>query len=56
MDEKTLKDAFASLVKKGDMGAVAALLVEYTDANHVPADVMNLIMPSRSLNIGDALD
>lgn len=55
MDEKTLKDAFASLVKKGDMGAVAALLVEYVDANHVPADIMNLIMPSRSLNVGDAL-
>jgi hypothetical protein len=55
MDEKELKDAFASLVKAGDMGAVAELLVEYVDANHVPADIMNLIMPSRSLKIGDAL-
>lgn len=55
MDEKTLKDAFAALVKKGDMSAIAALIVEYVDANHVPADIMNLIMPSRSLNIGDAL-
>jgi hypothetical protein len=55
MDEKTLKEAFASLVNKGDMGAIAALLVEYVDANHVPADIMNLIMPSRSLNVGDAL-
>lgn len=55
MDEKTLKDAFASLVNKGDMSAVAALLVEYVDANHLPADIMNLIMPSRSLAEGDAL-
>lgn len=53
MDEKTLKEAFASLVKAGDMSAVAALIVEYVDANHVPADIMNLIMPSRSLAEGD---
>lgn len=55
MEEKALKDAFASLVKTGDMHAVAELLVEYVDANHVPADIMNLIMPSRSLKVGDAL-
>lgn len=55
MDEKTLKDAFASLVKAGDMSAVAALLVEYVDANHVPADIMNFLLPSRSMSIGDAL-
>ncbi len=55
MDEKTLKDAFASLVNKKDMSAIAALLVEYVDVNHLPADIMNLIMPSRSMNEGDAL-
>lgn len=55
MDEKTLKDAFAALVKKGEKNALAALLVEYIDGNHLPADIMNLIMPSRSLNEGDTL-
>lgn len=55
MDEKTLKEAFASLVNKKDMSAIAALLVEYVDVNHLPADIMNLIMPSRSMTEGDAL-
>lgn len=55
MDEKTLKDAVASLVKAKDYTAFAALMVEYIDANHMPADIMNLIIPSRSLNEGDVL-
>jgi hypothetical protein len=55
MDEKTLKDAVASLVKAKDYAAFAALMVEYIDANHVPADIMNLILPSRSMNEGDVL-
>jgi hypothetical protein len=55
MDEKALKDAFASLIKSGEKNALAALLVEYIDANHVPADIMNLLMPSRSLAEGDVL-
>jgi hypothetical protein len=56
MDEKTLKEAFASLVKKGDMSAVAALLVEYVGVNHIPTDFTGLLLTSRSLNVGDALD
>lgn len=55
MDEKTLKEAFASLVKKGDMSAIAALLVEYVGVNHIPTDFTGLLLNSRSLNMGDAL-
>jgi hypothetical protein len=55
MDEKTLKDAFASLVKKGDMSAVAALLVEYVDPQHLTVDFVSLLLNSRSLGMNDAL-
>jgi hypothetical protein len=55
MDEKTLKDAIASLIKAKDYAAFAALMVEYIEGNHLPADIMNLILPSRSMNEGDVL-
>ncbi len=55
MDEKTLKDAVAALVKTKDYAAFAAMMVEYIDANHVPAEIMNFILPSRSMNEGDVL-
>lgn len=55
MDEKTLKDAFASLVNKGDMSAVAALLVEYINPQHVTTDIIGLLLNSRSLGQNDAL-
>jgi hypothetical protein len=55
MDEKTLKEAYASLVKKGDMKAIAALLVEYVDPKHVTTDIIGLLLNSRSLGQNDAL-
>lgn len=55
LDEKNLKEAFASLVKKGDMGAVAALLVEYVQPQHVTTDIVGLLLNSRSLGQNDAL-
>lgn len=55
MDEKTLKDAFASLVKKGDMSAIAALLVEYVDPQHVTTDIVGLLLNARTLGPNDAL-
>ena len=55
MDEIKFKEAIASLLKDGKREALAQLIVEYVDANHIPADMMNLLLPSRSLNPGDAL-
>lgn len=55
MEEKNLKDALASLVKKGDMSAVAALLVEYIDPVHVTADIIGLLLNTRSLSQTDTL-
>ena len=55
MDEKTLKEAFASLVKKGDMSAISALLVEYIQPQHLTVDVIGLLLNSRSMSEGDAL-
>lgn len=55
MDEKTLKEAFASLVKDGDMSAIAALLVEYVDPQHITADIVGLLLNSRTLGPNDAL-
>lgn len=55
MDEKTLKDAFASLVKAGDMSAIAALLVEYVDPQHITTDIVGLLLNSRTLGPNDAL-
>jgi hypothetical protein len=55
MEDKDLKEAYASLVKKGDMSAVAALLVEYVDPQHVTADIMGLLLNTRNLAQGDVL-
>jgi len=55
MDEIKFKEAIASLLKDGKREALAQLIVEYVDVNHIPADMMNLLLPSRSLNPGDAL-
>jgi len=55
MDEKQLKDAFASLIKKGDMSAVAELLVEVIEPTHLTVDFVGMLLNTRSLNKGDAL-
>ncbi len=55
MDEKTLKEAYASLVKKGDMKAIAELIVEFVDPNHLSVDLVGLLLNSRTLKEGDAL-
>lgn len=55
MDEKTLKDAYASLIAKKDMSAIAALLVEYVQPHHLSVDLIGLLLNTRTLNEGDAL-
>lgn len=55
MDEKQLKEAFASLVKEGKREAIAQLIVEYVQPTHIATDFIGLLMNSRNLKPGDAL-
>ncbi|MEM0374079.1 MAG: hypothetical protein QXO96_05970 [Sulfolobales archaeon] len=50
-----LNKAVASLLKSGDRKALAELIVEFVEPNHLTREIVNLILPSRSLNVGDAL-
>lgn len=55
MDEKILKDSVASLMKEGKRDALAQLLVEYIDPQHITTDFISLLLNSRSLKPGDSL-
>lgn len=56
MDEKELKEAIAGLMKSGQRDALAALITEYVQPQHITVDFVSLLLNSRSLNVGDALD
>ena len=53
--DKELKEAVASLLKEGKREALAQLIVEYVDVNHIPTDFTSLLLNTRALNPGDAL-
>ncbi len=55
MDEKTYKEAIAQLLKDGNREALAQLIVEVVEPNHLTTDFIGLLLNSRSLNPGDAL-
>lgn len=55
MDELKLKEAFASLVKEGKREALAQLIIEYVQPQHIAVDFVSMLLDSRSLNPGDAL-
>jgi len=55
MDETKFKEAIASLLKEGKREALAQLIIEYVQPNHITADMVSLLLTSRSLNPGDAL-
>ncbi len=55
MDELELKEAIATAVKEGGREALAQLIVEYANPNHIASDFMSLLLDSRSLKPGDAL-
>lgn len=55
MDEKELKQQVASLLKEGDRQAVAEMLVEYVQPNHITTDFVGMLLNTRSLNPGDSL-
>lgn len=55
MDELQLKEAYASLVKEGKREAIAQLIVEFVQPEHIATDFVGLLMNSRNLNAGDSL-
>jgi hypothetical protein len=55
MEEIKFKEAVASMLKDGKREALAQLLVEYVEPNHLTTDFTSLLLTSRSLNPGDAL-
>lgn len=55
MEDKQLKEAIASLMKEGKRGALAELITEYVQPNHITQDFVSLLLNSRRLNVGDAL-
>ena len=52
MDEKQLKEAYASLVKEGKWQAVAELITEFVQPGHITVDFISLLLNSRNLNPG----
>jgi len=54
MNKEKFREAFAELVKT-DRQALAELIVEWIDPNHITADIIGAILNTRTLNAGDAL-
>jgi len=55
-DIKKMEEAFASMLKKGDKEALAELLVEYIQPNHITADFVGMLLNTRTLKPGDSLN
>lgn len=56
MEENKLKEAFASFAKeRGSREALAELLVEYIEPQHITVDFVSMLLNSRSLKPGDSL-
>lgn len=55
MDEKKYKEAVAELLKAGNRQALAELIIEYVQPQHLTNDFVSLLLGTRALNVGDAL-
>ncbi len=53
--DKKLKEQVASLLQSGDREALAELIIEYVQPNHITTDFVGMLLNSRSLKPGDAL-
>jgi hypothetical protein len=53
-DKQKYAEAFASLARN-DREALAAMIVEYLDPNHITVDYVSMLLDSRSLRPGDQL-
>lgn len=55
-NEKQLKESIATLVRdRSKRDALAELITEYVQPNHITPDFVSMLLNSRSLNPGDAL-
>jgi len=54
VDEKKFKEAYAEVAKK-DKRALAELIVEYIDPQHITQDIIGMFLNTRALKPGDAL-
>lgn len=55
MDETKFKEAMAALLKDGNRQALAELLVEFIQPQHLTVDFIGLLLNTRSLSINDVL-
>jgi hypothetical protein len=55
MEEIKMKEAIASLLKSGDREALAELIVEFVQPNHITTDFISMLLNVRNLKLGDAL-
>jgi len=55
MEDLKLQEAYASLIKEGKRDAVAQLIVEYVQPDHIAVDFVSLLLNSRNLKPGDSL-
>lgn len=55
MDANELNTQVASLIQEGDRQAVAELITEYVQPNHITVDFVGMLLNTRSLNPGDSL-
>jgi len=55
MNENELNTAVAELFKAGDRDALAEMIVEYIQPNHITVDFVSMLLNARSLSPGDSL-
>src|SRR5512139_93876 len=55
LNETELNTAIAEVLKSGDREAVAEMIVEYVQPNHITVDFVSMLLNSRSLKPGDSL-
>ena len=55
MEQEKLNQAIASLIKSGNKDAIAEMIVEYVQPNHITTDFVGMLLNTRSLNPGDSL-
>lgn len=55
MNENELNTAIAELFSSGDRDALAEMIVEYVQPNHMTVDFVSMLLDARSLKPGDSL-
>ena len=55
MNNKELQEAVATVLKSGDRVALAEMIVEYVQPNHITTDFVGMLLNTRSLKPGDSL-